>query len=271
VHFVVLGAMIFGLAEWHARHTRTDTVITIGPEELAGLRADWQRRTGTAPTPADDAAVVARFVDDEILYREALALGLDRGDVIVRRRLLQKMEFLLDARAEREPPTEADLQALLEAEPDRYRRPARVDFDHVFLDRIRHAADHAERAAEIRAALEAGSDPAREGDPFLRGRTFRAQSRLEIASLFGREFADAVVDLPVGRWSGPIPSTYGWHVVRVTRSDPASLPAVDEIEAKLRLDWIERRRADVRREALAELRTRYELRIVPGSIPSTPQ
>jgi hypothetical protein len=261
VHFVVLGALIFALAEWRATDRGDDAVILLGPEELAGLRADHERRTGRPPTPEDERILIDRFVDDEMLYREALALGLDRGDVIVRRRLLQKMEFLLDARADLEPPGVDDLRALRDAHPERYRTPPRVDLEHVFVDATRQGADAPRAAAEIAAALAAGADPAGLGDPFLRGRTLRARSREDLAEIFGATFAATVETLATGAWSGPVESSYGLHLVRVLGRVPARLPDVDEIEGPLRLDWLEARRAEVRREALADLRRRYTVRV----------
>lgn len=261
LHFVVLGAIVFALAEWHARDRGDAAVIVLGPEELAGLRADFTRRTGRPPTPEDEGALVDRFVNDEMLVREALALGLDRGDVIVRRRLLQKMEFLLDARADATPPTDEDLRALRDAHPDRYRAPARLDLEHVFVDATRHGDAAARLAAGIADQLAAGSDPAPLGDPFLRGRRLRAQSRQDLALVFGTAFADAVAPLVVGAWSPPIRSTYGLHLVRVLGRVEAHMPELADIEATLRLDWQEERRAAARREAIRELRARYTVRI----------
>jgi len=261
VHFVVLGALIFGITEWRARDRGDATVIVLGPDELAGLHADFERRTGQPPTPHDEQALIDRFVDDEMLYREALALGLDRGDVIVRRRLLQKMEFLLDARADLDPPTTEDLRALRDAHPDRYREPARCDLEHVFVDATRHGDQAPALATEIGATLAAGADPARLGDPFLRGRRLRAQSRRDLARIFGAGFAAAVESLPVGTWSAPVESSYGLHLVRVLGRTSSRLPDVEELEATLRLDWLESRRADVRRRALGDLRERYTVEI----------
>jgi hypothetical protein len=265
VHFVVLGALIFGAAEWRATDRGDDVVIMLGPEELAGLHADHERRTGQPPTPHDEQALIDRFVEDEMLYREALALGLDRGDVIVRRRLLQKMEFLLDARADLEPPTAEDLRALRDARPDRYRAPARIDLQHVFVDAARHGDRMPRVATGIAAALASGADPARQGDPFLRGRELRAQSRQDLSEIFGPAFAAAVETLPVGTWSAPVESSYGLHLVRILDRTPAYLPDVGEIEPALRLDWLEARRAEARREALRELRQRYAVRVSRGA------
>jgi peptidyl-prolyl cis-trans isomerase C len=264
VHFVVLGALVFGFADWRATNRGDEAVIVLGPDELAGLHADFERRTGEPPTPLDEQGLIDHFVDDEMLYREALRRGLDRGDVIVRRRLLQKMEFLLDARADLDPPTLADLQALRDADPARYEEPARCDLEHVFVDGTRHGDRTRAMATEIEAALRAGADPTKEGDPFIRGRLLRAQSRQDLARIFGPAFADAAEALPIGAWSDPIASSYGLHVVRVLARTPARLPDVAELEERLRLDWTEQRRAEVRRQALEDLRKQYTVRIDRG-------
>jgi hypothetical protein len=217
-------------------------VIALSPADIDALRLDQRRRVGTDPTPAEDAAIVDRFVDDEVLYREALAMGLDRGDIIVRRRLLQKMEFLLEGLHPIPEPTDAELQAYLTAHVERYRTPARIGVTHVFVSRDRHGADAEAVATALRAQLEAGADPATLGDPFLRGRELRAQSEQDLSGIFGPAFARAAVELPLQEWSRPVTSSYGLHLVRVRDRAPAEVPALARIRATVLQDWSEERR-----------------------------
>jgi peptidyl-prolyl cis-trans isomerase C len=262
---VLLGSGVFWLygqlAPRDAAHT-----IELSAADVDALRQDQRRRVGTAPTPDEDAALIQRFVDDEILYREALALGLDRGDIIVRRRLLQKMEFLLEGLHPVPEPSDAELEAYLAAHADRYRSPARVDLTHVFVSRDRHGAAAERVAAELRAALDAGAEPSTLGDPFVRGRELHAQSERDLAGIFGPAFARAAVELPVGAWSSPVTSSYGLHLVRVNRRVPAELPALDRIRAAVRQDWAEERRGELLRAALGELRRKYVVRIEPARV-----
>ena len=176
---MLLGSGVFWLygqlGPRDAAHT-----IELTAADVDALRLDQRRRVGTAPTPAEDAALIERFVDDEVLYREALGMGLDRGDIIVRRRLLQKMEFLLEGLHPVPEPSDVELAAYLAAHADRYRAPARIDLTHVFVSRDRHGAAAQAVATGLRAALEAGGEPSTLGDPFLRGRELRAQSERDL-------------------------------------------------------------------------------------------
>jgi hypothetical protein len=241
-------------------------VIALSAADVDALRLDQRRRVGTDPTPAEDAAIVERFVDDEVLYREALAMGLDRGDIIVRRRLLQKMEFLLEGLHPIPEPTDAALEAYLAAHADRYRTPARIGVTHVFVSRDRHSADAEAVAAALRAQLEAGTDPATLGDPFLRGRELRAQSEQDLSGIFGPAFARAAVALPLEEWSGPVTSSYGLHLVRVRDRVPAEVPALARIRATVLQDWSEERRREAQRTARAELRRKYTVRVEPAPV-----
>src|SRR5262245_9650785 len=133
LHFAVLGAAIFAVYRAVAPPARPTTTIVLTEAMVDGLRQDYLRRTGTPPSPEEATALIDRFVDSEVLYREALALGLDRGDIIVRRRLVQKMEFLTEGLEPIDAPTDRELQAYLDAHAARYAQPARVALTHVFV------------------------------------------------------------------------------------------------------------------------------------------
>jgi len=235
--------------------------IELSAADVEALRQDQRRRLGTEPTPSEDAALVERYVDDEVLYREALSMGLDRGDIIVRRRLLQKMEFLLEGLHPIAEPTDAELDAYLAAHADRYRTPARIDLTHVFVSRDRHGAEAEATALALREQLVAGGDPAALGDPFLRGRELRAQSEQDLAGIFGPAFARAAAELPAGTWSRPVTSSYGLHLVRVNARSAAELPPLARVRAAVQHDWGEEKRRAARAAALADLRKRYVVRV----------
>jgi hypothetical protein len=258
LHFLVLGAALLLLYRAVAPRPAGRRIAVTGAV-VDGLRQDWKRRTGKLPSAEEERGLVRRWVDGEILYREALAEGLDRGDVIVRRRLVQKMEFLLDAAAEAREPSDAELQRLLAEEAARFAQPARLGFEHVFVARDRHADPPAE-AARLRALLDGGAAPAALGDPFVRGRRFEGVSPREIEGIFGPAFARAVVELAVGSvWSAPIVSSFGLHLVRVSARVPGAMPALATVREPLRTLWRERERARLRQEGLERLRRRYEV------------
>ncbi|MBI3782367.1 MAG: peptidyl-prolyl cis-trans isomerase [Deltaproteobacteria bacterium] len=254
LHFVVLGAAIFLAQHWATRAPRR---IELSPAVVTGLRQDFYRRTGAQPTAVEEAALVQRYIDSEVLYREALALGLDRGDVIVRRRLEQKMEFVLENRNAPPDPTDAELQAFLEAHGERYPVPARFSFKHVFLSADRHAGAEEVLAIDLRRKLAAGADDAAIGDPFLHGASFSGRSPTEIASLFGESFARQLDALAVGIWSEPIRSSYGVHLVRIEARSAPGVAVLGSVRDRVVQDWEEDERVKARDRGLAELRQRY--------------
>jgi peptidyl-prolyl cis-trans isomerase C len=266
VHFVVLGAAL--LALYHrVAPPPPSTRIVMSDSLIRGLRQDHLRRTGALPTAEEEAALVQRFIDDEVLYREALALGLDRGDIIVRRRLVQKMEFLTEGMAPLPEPTDAELQAYLDAHRTRYAVPARVALTHVFVSVDRHP-DAQPLADHLRAQLLAGADPSGLGDPFLRGHDLPLHAERDLAAIFGPSFAARVMSLPIGGWSVPLRSSYGWHVVRVTERGAEKQPALAEVRAAVRRDYEEERRAEANRTALDQLRQHYEIRTEAAAAPT---
>lgn len=256
MHVLVLGVLLFGL---HRRVAppRASEEIVVAPDAVAGMREDFKRRTGRMPSATDEKSMIDAYVADEILVREALALGLDRGDVIVRRRLIQKMEFLIENTEPVPEPTDAELEAFIAAHPERYATPARVTFTHVFVSNERAGANADAEAAGLRDKLDAGADPATLGDPFLRGRELRLHSQPELAGIFGPQFAAAVMQLPENVWSQPIRSTFGAHVVRVTEKKPGTAPALATMRQRVERDWKDDRRQELNRDARARLRQRY--------------
>jgi len=225
LHFVVLGAALFALHRWVAPPPLGRQVILSEPV-IHGLRQDFLRRNGALPTADEATALIQRYIDNEVLYREALALGLDRGDIIVRRRLVQKMEFLTEGTDPLPPPTNAELQAYLDAHAEHYVVDDRVTLTHVFVRSDRHGAAAAQLADRWRDQLLAGADPSTLGDPFLRGRDFTAMTERDLAGICGAAFAAQAMRLPVGSWSAPIPSSYGLHLVRVSAHTAGHHPAL---------------------------------------------
>jgi len=260
VHFVLLGAVVFAVHQSVAPPRPTNRIV-VSDAILRGLRQEHLRQNGALPTSEEEAALIQRFVDNEILYREAIAQGLDRGDIIVRRRLVQKMEFVLEGEAPVPQPTDAELQAYLQAHAERYAVAERVALTHVFVGTDQHGPDAERIATDLHTQLAAGADAAALGDPFLRGRDFPLRTERELAGIFGTPFAAQVMALPIGEWSGPLRSSYGLHVVRVTERSAARQPALQEVRTAVLRDWEEERRVVANAQALARLRQRYEVSV----------
>ncbi|MCC6848594.1 MAG: peptidyl-prolyl cis-trans isomerase [Deltaproteobacteria bacterium] len=269
VHFVVLGAALFALHRAVAPPAATN-VIVVTTALQRGFQQEHARRHGRAPTAEEQRALVDRYVETEVMLREALALGLDRGDIIVRRRLVQKMEFLNQDREPLPAPTDADLAAFLARHAERYRLAGRTTVAHVFVSARLHPDDAETIAEELRARLAAGEDPASLGDPFLRGREFREATEGELGGVFGPELARRLQGAPVGVWVGPYRSSFGLHLVRIAERSGGRPATVDEVRRELGRDWEEERRRDVAGAALRALRARYDVRIDPPPAQEAP-
>jgi peptidyl-prolyl cis-trans isomerase C len=259
LQFTVIGAGLFGLYSWvsgEEEAPRPAIVVSRAFEdELARGHA---ARIGRTPSDEEREELVVGFVREEVLVREAARLGLDRGDPIVRRRLAQKVEFLLEGLASIEAPTDDELRTYLAAHRERYERPGRVAFEHVFFSRDRRG-EHA--ASDARRAL--AGDPAEAGDPFVLGSRFGLDGVERIGGRFGAAFASSLAALPLEAWSGPIESTYGAHLVRVTEREPARPATLEEARDAVTRDLAgERRRDSVEREVDA-LVAGYDVRREP--------
>lgn len=278
LHFVLLGGVLFALYGLTRGGGEPTGRIVVRGEDVARLAATWRMQWGRPPTQAELDGLIDAHVRDEILYREALALGLDRNDTIVRRRMVQKMEFLGEDLAATREPSDAELERFLAQHADRYREPATIDFSHVFFSRDRRG----ERAvADARAALPdlrgSNGDAAAArgaGDPFLLRNDYSARSRQDVRELFGAEFAGAVFALEPGEWQGPVESAYGFHLVRVGARTEPRLPALSEIRARVAGDWRAEHREAAKRAFYDQLRRRYDVvvegdaRGVAGSVES---
>lgn len=232
--------------------TRT---IVVDQEVRAWLRDGLTRaRGGAAPSEAELADAVARWIDEEVLYREGLARGLDRDDQQVRKRIAEKMSFILERQIVIPPPGEAELRAWFEARRDTWVDPPRIDFTHVF---VAGAGGEAERrAAELLAELEGGAAPEPLGDRFSGGQRYRGRKLADLAESFGPAFAAGLDHQPVGSWQLRH-SRHGLHLVRVDRFAPGR--AADFAAARLDVEkeWLDARRADQLAARVRALRERW--------------
>jgi hypothetical protein len=263
VHFLLLGAALFALFDVAGGpRARPAEVVMVGASEVARLAEGFARTWQRAPTRDELAGLVRDQVDEEILYREALALGLERDDTIVRRRLRQKMEFLFDAEAPLAEPGDAELEQHRLAHRERFEDPPQVSFRHVYVSADRRgdaARGDAERLLARLRASDAGWEQA--GDPLPLAPAFEALPAVELKALFGAGFTAGLLALPTGGWEGPLESGYGLHLVRVDARSAARLPPLAEVRDEVRLELLATRRAEANARRLAALRERYEVRV----------
>jgi hypothetical protein len=274
LHFLTLGAVIFGLHAWRQERAPDDGAangkrIEVNTATITRLKDGWMRQFQRSPNSADLRGMVDQHIREEVLCREALALGLDREDSIVRRRLAQKMEFLTQDITTSVAPDEAALKAFFDKNAARYARPAQVSFRHVYFSKEKRGAKlDADATAALVALAKPGVSDDTFGDSFLHGFEFSDQAEQDLASQFGPEFAAAVLRAPVDAWSGPVSSSYGVHLVRVTHRgepQPANLASVRETVLR---DLLEERRRTVNEETLARMRQNYQVVIDEAALKS---
>jgi hypothetical protein len=265
-HFLILGAglfMVFSLV--NSSVSVPAEQIVIDETQALRLAEQFQRTWMRPPTRLELQGLAEDFVKEEILYREARALGLDQDDLVIRRRLRQKMEFINADLTELQPPTDADLQAYFDANKDRFRRPDRFSFQQVYLNPAKHTADVKRKAAEllVRLNTEASSavDPNLMGDATLLPARLDAVTQREVANTFGRGFAKNIDHVPTGQWSGPYASSYGLHLVRITNSETGGLPLIAEIRPILEREWYAERRKEANEHFYQAIRARYDVEI----------
>ncbi|MEA3070016.1 MAG: hypothetical protein QOD29_1462 [Alphaproteobacteria bacterium] len=270
MHFLALGALVFLL--FHLTIDRGETqdgkiVVTRGKVEqlVTGFSRTWQR----LPTQEELDGLVEDSIREEVFYREALAMGLDKDDTIVRRRMRQKLEFLTEDTAAAAPPTDADLQGWLDKHPDKFRVEPTLAFSQVYFN-ASHAGDNASAAAsKVLAQLDSAGDSvaaAELGDTTMLPHQFPLSRVDEIASVFGDEFARRIAQLEGGRWIGPIQSGYGWHIVYVSERTEGRPKPLSEVREAVQRDWLAARRKEIIDATYSKLREKYAV-VVEGLPP----
>jgi hypothetical protein len=260
-HFLVLGAALFVLFGTINRHGGSEPAnIVVSQAQINHLATGFARTWRRPPTAEELQGLVRDYVREEVYYREAVALGLDRDDSVIRRRLQQKLEFVSEDVASLAEPTDADLRAFLLAHGNKFRGDQRFTFSHVYLDPQRHQASISRDATDLLAKVKkAGTnvDVSMVGDSFLLAHHFEEVSRSEMATLFGDKFAIALDELALGEWQGPVESGYGVHLVNVSARTAPREPALDDVRDNVRREWANAQRTQANEAFFQKLLSRY--------------
>ena len=266
LHFLLAGAVIFGV--WTLLHPAlpgADGRITVTAADVQRLRVQASRQWGREPEPQALAALVEADIREQVMYREALAAGLDRDDVVVRRRLVQKLDSL--AQDQVREPDEATLRAHWQAHHANQKTPAALSLQQRFFSRALRGANAPDDARKALLALEQGRDAA-PGDPFLLPATATAQTQAALARDYGEAFARQAFDLPLGRWQGPLESRLGVHLVRIDARTTSAASTYEAMREQVTQDYARLALAAAQEAAYRKMRARYLIEIAPDALPA---
>lgn len=265
LQFFFIGAAIYLLYGLFAEPSQeeVDTTITVSAGEIEWMQTSWQKRWNRVPTDKELDGMIQQYIRETVLYREALTMGLNQHDQVIRRRLAQKLEFLARDLVALTPPTEAELQAYFEEHQDRYSEPVRITFTQVFIDPDKRGDATLDDAEAIKATLVAKGDDIRDigelGDGFMLQRYYPEKEQGEIKKLFGSGFAESMVGLSAGKWHGPVLSGYGVHLVYVHTIIEPPAPVFSDVSERVTEDWTTEKGSELNEQFYVNLRDRYTI------------
>lgn len=267
--FVLIGACIYGAYAMFSEPNESagEWSIVVDENRIEGFIAAWERRWNRPPTREELDAIIRQFVREEILYREAVAMGLDKDDPVTRRRMAQKIEFLTKDVLRLKEPGEQELEQYFMDNLHRYQKPDFITFTQVFLDPDKRGEKTLDDAANLLAELQAAGEPDPEaphmGDRLMLQGYFPVRTELDIRRQFGMGFSEAVMELQPGRWHGPIPSGYGVHLVYVHSIEVSPPPVFSQVRDRVLEDWQYAQQEKAYAQFLENLENRYEI-VVEG-------
>lgn len=271
LHIVILGLIVAAailIAKGPPTADASRRVVVTGADLLqqrAAFMRTWQRE----PTADELRGALKQHIRQEVLYREALAREYDRDDLVVRRAMQQKMEFLAASQAMQEPPSEEEIEAFFTLRKERYRVPAALTFEQVYLSTDQRGAGAEQAAIDLLARLRSEDPDADElaswGDPIMLDTSYFNQSEQQVGATFGEVFAEALVRLPVGEWQGPVSSGYGLHLVKVLEREDSRIPGWHEVSGRVINDMEFEARAAARDQLYQEIAQNYEV-VLDGQV-----
>jgi peptidyl-prolyl cis-trans isomerase C len=272
LHFLVIGAALFVIYHWlnpTAANSDTSRRIELTNDDIRQLEISWTAQWQRRPTPEEMRNLVEDKVRQEILYREGLALGLDRGDTIVKRRLAQKMEFLTDDISALRDPSLNELKKWYAKNRSHFSLPSRITFRHLYFSPDKRGAQARDAAASALEKLTGKAantiDQATLADPFMFQDHYGDRTPDQVANVFGAKFAKELFKLKPGAWNGPVESGLGWHLVWVESITPRRTPEFEEVDiSQIKSQWLSVQRAETKRELFAAMRARYEIVLPRG-------
>ena len=263
LHFLLIGAAIYLLYGVFAEPVmdETDKTIVVSAGEIEWMQSSWQKRWNRPPTVKELDGLIQQYIRETVLYREALTMGLNQHDQVIRRRLAQKLEFLARDLVALTPPTAEELQVYFAENRDRYQEPVRYTFTQVFIDPDKRGDATLANAEAIKATLiakgDALEDPGAMGDDSMLQNYYPEKDPIEIRKYFGNGFAESLVELSPGQWHGPVLSGYGVHLVYVSTVSEPPAPVFEELRERVVQDWKTEQGEELNEKFYASLREQY--------------
>jgi hypothetical protein len=261
LHFLLIGIALFSTYRWMAPGDSGGRRIVITQGVVDDLVTQYVAARGREPSTTELNHLIESYVRDEILYREGVRLGLERDDIVVKRRVRQKIEMIAEEDASTRTPTDADLSAYLVANQTRFLQPAILTFEQVFIGESTSGPGVVHAVAVTREALRKGADSEELGQPTLLPHRMTLTPADLVARDFGATFAAALEKVPVGEWVGPIDSSFGAHYVRVLDRTPAVAPQLTAVRDQVVREWENERRQRARNDAYTKMRGEYQVSI----------
>jgi hypothetical protein len=265
LHFFLLGALLFAAYDrLNLEPEGSPQQVVVTPGQIEHLTTRFSRTWQRPPTREEMQGLVDQFVREEILSREAVKLGLDQNDTVIRRRLQQKMEFVTDDLLSSEVPTDAVLAEYLAKHPDAFRQDGRMTFRQVFLSGDQRGERLETDAAQLLVELKARgarADVSGLGDPTLLPTSMTDEPRRSVESTFGRDFAAELATSDTGEWTGPIRSGFGLHLVWIERREEGHVPELADVREAVRREWENSRRIEARRQLYDDLLKQYHVTV----------
>jgi peptidyl-prolyl cis-trans isomerase C len=263
LHFMFIGAAIYLLYGVFAEPVpeADDKTIVVSAGEIEWMQTSWQKRWNRPPTAQEFDGLIQQYIKETVLYREALTMGLNQHDQVIRRRLAQKLEFLAKDLVALTPPTNEELLTYFSEHQDRYQQPVLYTFTQVFIDPDKRGDTTLDDAEVIKATLiaqgEAIEDAGALGDDFMLQNYYPEKDAVEIQKLFGSGFVESLTDLSPDQWHGPVLSGYGVHLVYVSNISEPPAPVFAEERERVVQDWTTEKSEELNDQFYANLRDGY--------------
>ena len=265
VFFFILGFVVFGLHSFLNRGNQDNAetfTVDITSADIEWIRSSWEARMKRQPTQQELQGLISSFIRDEILYREALAMGLDDKDLVIQRRLIQKLTFVFEDLAATMEPTDDELKNYMKENQEKYRIPEMMSFTHIYFNPDKRKAVLKEAKIvldRLKSAESSSKEAVSLGDMIMIDSSFRKRSPDEVARILGKQFADNLFSESEMGWQGPIISTFGPHLVYIEEHIASKMPAFENIREKVKNDFMYDRKKKVIDGAYNAVKSRYTI------------